>query len=266
VTIALVVAGCLLVLALVAWAGLQVRPRPLGPSGPSEDLGEVALPADLPDPVKRHFRMSFGPKPPRIETMAIWGRARMKRDRLPWMPVSFWSEQRVGESALQRLVVTWFGLPILRGTDSYVDGRGEMLIGNQRVVGVEIDQGENLFLWSEAALIPSAARHPGVRWERLDDDSARLVVPFRGGEDEMVFRFDPSTGLIREARAMRFREVGGIKVGWRVGYSEWRRFGPAMFPGRISVTWEDKGRPWFVLDIDGVAFNLPVSVELGPPA
>jgi hypothetical protein len=25
------------------------------------------------------------------------------------------------------------------------------------------------------------------------------------------------------------------------------------------VTWEDQVRPWFVLDVDGMAFNVPVA-------
>jgi hypothetical protein len=265
VTVALVIVGSVVALGAAAWLGLQFRPRPLAGPGASSELGEAKPPEGLPGTVARHYLVSFGPKPPRIETMVIWGRARMKRDPLPWMPVSFWSEQRIGSRALQRLAVTWFGLPLLRGTDSYIDGRGEMVIGKQRAVGEEIDQGENLFMWAEAALVPTAVSLPGVRWEQLDETSARLLVPFRDTVDEMVFRFDSSTGLIREARAMRFREVGGTKLGWRVGYSRWQQFGRVMFPGRISVTWADKGRPWFVLDVDGVAFNVPVSEELAEP-
>ncbi len=179
------------------------------------------------------------------------------------MPVTFWSEHRVGWSGLQLLAVRWFGLPFLRGRDAFVGERGEMRIGKRRVAGPEIDQGENLFLWSELALIPSVLEtRPESRWEAIDDTTARLVVPFGDGEDEIVFRFDPATGLIREGRAMRRRDVGGPKIGWRIAYLDWKRFGDVLMPGRFTVTWEEHGRPWFVLDVDGVAFNVPVTDDL----
>ena len=264
-TVVLVVASVAAASAVLAWLGFQVPPRPLRPTGPSNQVGEVVLPTDLPSAVARYHRAvgATGPLVPRVDTLVLWGRARMKRHPLPWMPVTFWSEHRVGWSGLQELAVTWYRLPILRGRDSYVDGRGEMLMGRQLITGHEIDQGENLFLWAELVLVPSVlATRPGVRWEPVGEDSARLRVPFGAGEDEMVFRFDPNSGLIQEGRAMRYQSVGGTKVGWRIGYHRWRRFDTGLFPSRFTVTWEDRGRPWFVLDVDGVSVNVPVSEQL----
>jgi hypothetical protein len=159
--------GALVALGAPGLAGASSQARPLPPPGQARDLGEVDLPPDLPEPVRRHYLASVGSsRVPVVETFALWGRARMKRDPLPWMPVTFWSEHRVGWSGLQLLGVTWFGIPVLRGRDFYSSGRGEMEIGRQRVSGPEIDQGENLFLWAEVALVPSVlVSRPGVRWE-----------------------------------------------------------------------------------------------------
>jgi hypothetical protein len=247
------------------WLGFKIRPRALAVPHAGTEAGEVALPDNLPAPVARHYRAAGygGPAVPRAETFALWGRARMKRDPLPWLPVTFWSEHRVGWSGRQRLAVTWYTIPVLHAVDDFVDGRGQMRIGRQRVTGPEIDQGENLFLWAELVLVPSVlATRPGVRWENVGAESARLRVPFGAGEDELVFQFDPDTGLIRESRAMRYRTPGKPKVGWRIGYERWSRFAAGMFPARITVTWEDQGRPWFVLDVDGVAVNVPVAADL----
>jgi hypothetical protein len=187
----------------------------------------------------------------------------MRRAPLPRLPVTFWSGHRVGWSGRQRLAVTWYGLPVLRGEDDYIAGRGRMRIGRQDVRGPEIDQGENLFLWAELLLIPSVlATRPGVWWEPLDADSARLRVPFGAGEDELLVRFDPDTGLISECRAMRFRTPGQPKVGWHIWYERWTHFPAGRYPARISVRWADQRRPWFVLDVDGVALNGPVDADL----
>jgi hypothetical protein len=248
----------------VAWLGLRVRPRPAAPPEPAGDVGDVELPSDLPEPVARYYRavgVSDG-RARRVDTFALWGRARMKRAPLPWLPVAFWSEHRVGWSARQLLAVTWWSIPVLRGSDTYVGGRGEMRIGRGIVRGPEIDQGENLYLWAEAALVPSAiVARPGVRWEAIDTSSARLRVPSGAGDDELTFTFDDATGFVRSCRALRFRQVGQPRSRWLITYQGWRFFADSgMFPSRITVTWEDDGSPWFVLDVDGVAVN----VEVGP--
>jgi hypothetical protein len=163
--------------------------------------------------------------------------------------------------------VRWFGLPLLRGVDDYVDGHGRMRIGRSTVAGPEIDQGENLFLWAELVLVPSVlATRPGVRWEPIDRDSARLRVPFGDGEDELTFRFDRDTGLVGHCEAMRYRSPGGPKVGWHICYEQWRSFPAGTYPTRITVRWADQLRPWFELDVDGVALNVPVSPDLASAA
>jgi Family of unknown function (DUF6544) len=258
-------------IAALAWLGLRVRPRPLSPPEPGEDAGEVSLPGDLPKPVARFYQAlgSGDLRAKRVNTFALWGRARMKQGPLPWMPVTFWSEHRAGWSGLQLLAVTWYRIPILRARDAYLDERGEMTIGRRSVSGPEMDQGENLFLWAELVLVPSVlATRPGVRWEPIDDFTARLVFPFGDTHDEMVFQFDPATGLLEHGTAMRYQRVGGPKIGWRIGYHGWRWFDAGLYPSKITVTWLDSGRPWFIVDVDGIATNAPVSELLtaGSPA
>ncbi|WP_412538493.1 DUF6544 family protein [Longispora sp. K20-0274] len=247
-----VAGGLVLAAAALAWAGLRVPLRPLRPvdDGPPP-TGGGAIPSDWPEPVRRHYLASTGPTADPVDTFALWGRARMRIGRLPWLPATFWSEHQVGRRALQRITVTWFGLPVLRGVDSYADGHGEMRIGGRRISGPEIDQGENLFVWAELVLLPSALLAPGVRWEPVDEHAARLVVPFGTGSDELEFRFDPDTGLLCEGHAMRYRDVGGPKLGWRVDYRAWHRFGRMLLPSELTVTWADQDRPWFVLTVDG---------------
>jgi hypothetical protein len=257
----------ILALGLIAMvvAGLRVRPRPIAPSASGPDAGLVELPGDLPAPVRRYHRELGLDRShvPAVDTFALWGRAWMRRAPLPRLPVRFWSEHRVGWSARQRLAVTWYGIPVLRGVDDYIAGRGRMRIARQDVAGPEIDQGENLFLWAEMLLVPAVlAARPEARWEPIDSDSARLRVPLGDRSDELVVRFDPDTGLVTECRAMRYRAPGGPKVGWHIWYEQWTHFPAGCYPARISVRWADQRRPWFVLDVDGVAVNIPVDVDL----
>jgi hypothetical protein len=142
-----------------------------------------------------------------------------------------------------------------------------MQIGNRLVAGPEIDQGENLFLWAELLLFPSVlVTRPEVRWHAVDADHAVLHVPFGTGSDRLTVRFDPVTGRIAESVARRYRTPGRPKVGWHITYGSWACFPAGWFPTRISVRWADQCRPWFVLDVDGVAVNVAVDPDLTIPA
>lgn len=250
-------------LAAVAALGFRIRPRPVSVPAllESGSAGTVTLPADLPEPVARYYRSIGvdGGTAERVDTMVLWGRAWMRRAPLPRLPVSFWSGHRVGWSGRQRLAVTWFGLPVLRGVDDYIDGHGRMRIGRTLVTGPEIDQGENLFLWAELLLVPSVlVTRPGVRWEAVDAEHAVLHVPFGPDSERLTVRFDPVTGRLAECHAMRYRTPGRPKVGWHITFDHWS----GSHPTRIGVRWADQTRPWFVLDVDGVAVNVPVDPDL----
>lgn len=252
-------------LAVVAVLGFRVRPArarhvPVGIS-----TGSVELTQDLPEPVVRYHRaLGYdGWHVPAVDTFALWGRAWMRPATALRLPVRFWSAHRVGWNARQRLAVTWYGLPVLRAVDDYVDGRGRMRIGRRSVTGPEIDQGENLFLWAELLLVPAAlAAGREARWQSIDADSALLRVPFGRDSDRLMVRFDRDTGLLTECRALRYRTPGGPKVGWYVWFERWTHRSGGWFPGRISVRWADQPRPWFVLDVDGVATNVHVDPDL----
>ena len=62
----------------------------------------------------------------------------------------------------------------------YLDGKARM----ELPVGVienepKIDMAANLALWGEAIWLPSILiTDPRVRWEAIDDTTARLIVPF----------------------------------------------------------------------------------------
>ena len=115
-----------------------------------------------------------------------------------------------------------------------------------------------------------------MRWEAIDDTTARLVVPFdcpfdlaQGkaqdrpfGEEEDTFTvtFDPQTGLIRTMEAMRYREATDeTKIPWRNEPLGWQTFHGVMIPSPAAVTWLDEGTPWAVWTIEDVAYNVDVS-------
>ena len=248
------------------WVGLQVEPKGFPPHPEkTQDLGRVELPSGLPGPVRCYFEAALGEEIPRIESAVLWGRGRLRIKGL-WFPVRFKAYYLPGRSFSRRMEITWFGLPVLRGVDSYIDGRGGLKITgliNLEETGEKIDQAQNLVLWGEAIWTPSVyLTDPRVRWEAVDEKTAQLVVPFGEGHEVFQVKFDPRTGLIREMSALRFRGQEEAKTPWRVECLDWRPFHGVKVPTRVVGTWADEKRPYVVMTVEGVEYNVDVSEVL----
>ena len=268
--IALTVAGLLALLASVSWAGLQVKPTPF-PLHPERGRGKgtAGLPSDLPEPVAGYFRATLGERVPRIETAVVWGRGEFNLMEL-WFPMRFKSYHVAGCGFRRDMELTWFGVPIFRGYDSYIDGSGHLeftgLFGILHVAdeGAKINQGDNLAMWAETPFTtPSVlVLDPRVRWEPVDAHAARLVFPFGDGEDSMRVEFDPETGLIRSMSGMRYRGQEESRTPYRGEYGRWETLHGIKTPHHDVAIWEDQGRPYVVLDIEGTEYNVDVSARV----
>lgn len=244
-----------------AAAGLLVRPGCERSRPESRDLGTVRLRDDLPPRLRSHLDLDGDGWVPRMDTHSMWSRPYMRRGQLPPLPLRMRSISRVGESFVNDIEMVWYGRPVLRVVDALVDGRGITKIGHKAVLGEEIDQGANLYLWSEAFFVPSAFREGSpVAAEQVGADEIRLTVPFGAGHDGATVRFSgrhPS-----RFSALRHKGVGYPKIWWHVDYSRWSLQGGIAVPRHIDVTWEDERRPWLSFDLDGFAANVEAEPRL----
>jgi hypothetical protein len=165
----------------------------------------------LPPPVQRYFRAVLKDGQPMVAaaSMAHGGTFNMSETGEQWKP--FTSTQRV---VMRRPGFDWDGrtsmlpgLPV-RVHDAYVAGQGILhatLMGLVTLADLrgtrEMAQGELMrFLaeapWYPTALLPSQ----GVRWEAVDEDSARATLADGDLAVTLLFRFD-ETGLIASVRA-----------------------------------------------------------------
>jgi hypothetical protein len=254
--------GGLVLLAGIGWGGLQVpAPEFPPPAQGSHDLGTVPLPPNLPPPVQRYFQVAFGEQIPQVESLMAWGRARANFGL--WMPLRFQLYHRPGRAFRRDMEVTWFGLPVLKALDQYVDGKGMTGPLGNLATGPEVDQGANLILWAEASFMPSLlVTDPRIRWEAIDETSARLIFPLGEGEDEMIFHFDPSSGLLTRTTAMRYRDAQHGKIPWSAGILDWQTVHGVQLPRRVAITWADQGRPWSYWDFEHVAWNVDIAQQL----
>ncbi len=257
-----VIAGSLAALVGIGWVGLRIPPKGFPPpAAKTQDRGSVRLPDNLPEPVYRHFKATLGDEVPKIESAVVWGRASIKTGL--WMPLRFKAYYIPGQHFYRYMEITWFGLPMVKGTDSYLNGEGVMNIAGNISSGEKINQGQILALWAEAVWMPSAfVTDPRIRWEAIDEVSARLVVPFGEGEETLLVKFDPQTGLMTEMSALRYRGQEDKKTPWRVECMEWQKVGSVIIPTRSAVTWEDEGSPWSFWTIEGTEYNIDVSEKI----
>lgn len=238
----LIVVSVIAALSLVGWLGLQIRPRPFPPYAErSADLKTTALPPGLPAPVERFYRALYGEEIPVIETVVVSGRGAMRLGALR-VPIRFRFTHEAGRNFRHDIDLTFFGVPVLHGYDTYIDGHGFGKTPGGMEQGPGFDQGSNVSLWAEALTwFPAVLlTDPRVRWEPLDDRTALLIVPFGEQEEVLVVRFDPESGLIQYVEAMKYKSAAGKPVLW------------------INSIWSDEGRPWVRLDVEDTLFNVDV--------
>jgi hypothetical protein len=156
---------------------------------------------------------------------------------------------------------TFYGFPIMKVNEHYIDGRGRMdlpfgVVENDPLVNSAANQG----LWAEMSVYPAAfLTDERALWEAVDDLTARLHVPWQEGEQVFTVRFDPQTGRMLSMETMRNKDVKSGPVLWTADIDTL----PAQDgqPEKVlqSATWADEGTPWLVLEAEEIVFNTDIS-------
>jgi hypothetical protein len=254
-------AGALLVLTAVGaavygnhrWAAAtaalrtQIEAAATPPSPAHYDARELA---GLPAPVQRYFRavLTDGQAVVRAVTLEHAGRFNMSEAGEQWKP--FTSTQRV---VTARPGFVWDGrIAMLPGLnvhvhDAYVAGSGLLhaaalgliTLADIRGSGDEA-QGELMRFFAEAPWYPTALLpSQGVRWQAVDERSARATLSDGPVGVSLLWRFDAG-GLIESVRAeARARTVGKtlVMTPWEGRWSDYQVAGGMRVPMKGEVAW-----------------------------
>jgi hypothetical protein len=259
----LIIAGIFVVLIFFGWLGLQIKPKPFQPHPEQPpELEYIPLPNGLPAPVERFYKLVYGDEIPVITTAVVKGRAVMSPFGIK-LPARFIFIHNAGKDYRHYIEATWFGLPIMKVNEGYVDQRSffESPMGNI-YNDASTNQAANLAVWAEAVWFPSIwVIDEHVRWEPVDEETALLYVPFGAQEENFVVRFDPETGLLDTMEAMRYRDAGpqAKKILWITESLQGKNFDGTYLSTAGSATWFDQGKPWAVFTLEEVKYNVDVS-------
>ena len=225
----------------------------------------------LPAPVRRYFRAVLQDGQPMVAGVRVrhTGTFNMGETTDQWKP--FTSDQRV---VTRRPGFDWDGrvamapgLPV-RVHDAYVGGEGILhasLLGLLPVVDMrgtrDVAEGELMRFLAEAAWYPTRLLPgQGLRWEAVDDDSARATLNDAGISVTMLFTFDEQ-GLIETVRAeARGRTVGGevVPTPWQGRFWNYEERGGMLVPLDGEVAWllPEGAKPYWRGHITGISYEF----------
>ena len=259
-----IITAIVAVLLVLGWLGLQIKPKSFLPyPEKTPELKTMPLPRGLPAPVERFYKTVYGDEIPVIETAIFKGRAFIAPFGVK-LPARFLFVHNAGKDYRHYFEATWFGMPIMKVDESYVDGKSffKLPVGAPLDNDASTNQGANLALWAEAAWFPSIwLTDPRVRWEAVDENTALLFVPFEDKEENFVMRFNPETGLLDSMEAMRYRDPGpqAKKILWITRNVPSKKIEGTQLDTVGTATWLDQGIPWAAFTLEEVNYNVDVS-------
>lgn len=211
----------------------------------------------LPPPVVRYFEFALTPGQPLVRHARVTQSGTFARIRDDWASFTavedfaVWPPGFVWNASIRMVPL----LPA-RVRDSYLGGEGAMHarlggvfpVVNQRGTPEMASSALLRYLaegaWLPTALLPSA----GVRWEAVDDSTARVIRTDGGTTVSMDVHFGPG-GEIARISAQRYRDVAGrpVLTPWVGSFSGYMRVGGMMVPLQSEVGWvlSDGWFPYF---------------------
>ncbi len=250
--------------------------RRLFAAGAQQPWSEAAITegdlAGLPEPAQRYLRHSgiVGRPPVRYARIHQRARFRMAADR-PWMPTT-----AVEYYAVDAPGFVWQATARMKGApihvrDYFLAGVGGVtvrplsLFKIEYEAGPEINQGAMVRYLNEMMWFPSAFLGPGVRWEPVDDGSARVLLTVGELEATAVMSFDDA-GRLTNFHAPRYWENNGAFVlkDWSTPITRYGEFDGLQLPAAGHAVWHlDDGDFTYIEDLEllDIEYGVPATFE-----
>lgn len=204
--------------------------------------------AALPDPVENFLHQSrWAEKAKPFNARIHWDDVQFKRKPdASWMKLDCFQFNSVSAPArFAYMRSKLLGVVPFEGLDETHDGHGSMhlalasfAVGDQR--GPEMDASALVTFLAEALLVPSVAVQSYMRWESLDDRSARATLTFNERSVSGVFHFDERGLCSRFVTEDRYLSEGRSKYSkhaWSAECSQYIEMGGVLVPSHLRAVW-----------------------------
>jgi len=203
----------------------------------------------LPEPVQRYLRYTQIIGKEKIKTVRLkqGGYFRMKENQ-KWMSIK--AEQYFNVNSVEFIWIAKVRvapLVSIYAKDEFIEGEGNFvvkLLGLIKVAdakGYEVDHGEILRFLAECIWFPSAFLNDYIRWEAIDNSSAKATISRKGIDASAIFHFNEK-GEVTKITAKRYREVNGkfALEDWEGQIVEYKTFNGVIIPNKVNIIWKLK--------------------------
>ncbi len=241
------------------------RPRPAHPRLVTEEML-----AGLPDPAQRYLRYAGVVGRPLVDTVRLRQACRMQPApggmSFPIIAEQWYAVEPPG--FVWDATVPMAGVPVVRGRDGYLDGRGLMTIKLGSLVpivdasGPEMDQAALLRHLSEMPWFPSAFLRERVTWEAIDDATVRVTLADGDRRATGTLEIDAEGRLVM-FRSERHAAVGkGFELRpWSTPTYAYGEFEGLRLPVRGAAVWalpDGTEHPYIDIELNAVEYDPPL--------
>jgi Family of unknown function (DUF6544) len=164
----------------------------------------------------------------------------------------------------------WSGILLPRGIfptitkETYIRGKGSVLIKKQpfstkvNASGPEVSSRCLTRFLGEMAWYPSALANPYVRWEPLDDASAKADIKYGGRDGSLFFYFNPENELIQAVGVShRMEKNTPVLENWSIAFGKYGELNGVNIPLSFEATWNLKMSDFGYLkgDVTAIEYN-----------
>jgi hypothetical protein len=224
----------------------------------------------LPEPVRKYMRYTKIVGKDKIHTVRLKqiGRIRMKPDA-KWMPFEAEQYYRTDNPAfIWKANVKFAPLLWISGRDSFIDGKGNMLIKLLSLIkvvdgsGPELDQGALSRYLNEAMWFPAAYLSDCIKWEPIDANSARATMTVNGATASALLKFSDE-GKLLDFIAQRFMSSGDkyVKELWSTPVEDYKEFNNIVLPAKGRAVWKLKTGEFCYIELELVDIEYNVAEE-----
>lgn len=221
----------------------------------------------LPKPVQLWLSRSGIVGKEMIQTVHLKQRGwmRMSPEKKTWIETSAEQFFNIDRPAfIWQVKMHMMPLVPVSGRDKFVDGKGHMLIKAFSLVNAvdatdkKTDQGTLQRYLAEICWFPWAALSPYIKWETVDDRTAKATMNYNDTEGSVTFYFSEHGDMIR-CEADRYMGSGkeAKLEKWVVTSKEYAVRNGIKIPIKSEVTWQlaEGDFTWYRLEITDIKYD-----------